>query len=135
MEADMAVYEHRNQIGGALATRDLVGRKDLIERFDKALENSTDQPRVIFYWAKGGMGKTRLLDSLLKLAREKGGMRVAKNLVDFYHMNTHTPNGLADALYEVLTPPYDEFGEYLKKRQALEIDLARDRKSTRLNSS
>ena len=121
----MVLPKYEEQFWGALATPDLVGRQEAIETFEKLLATPSSSPRVLFFLSKGGLGKTRLLDKLLKLATERTNFRVAKNVVDFYHMNTHTSNGLADALYEVLTPPSEDFSDYQKERQAFEHNLAR----------
>ncbi|MBI3164236.1 MAG: ATP-binding protein [Chloroflexi bacterium] len=120
------VTDNRNyQFEGALATRELVGRKDLIGQFKKILAKKAKTPRIIFYWAQGGMGKTRLVKELLKIAKAQKGVRVVKTLVDLYHVNTHTPNGFADALYDALEQPSDIFAEYQEKRKTLQLLLAR----------
>lgn len=119
----MATENRHYQMEGALATLELVGRDDLVERYEKFLGRTTGQPRVIFYWAKGGMGKTRLLNKMLRLAGKTKDAQVAENLVDFYHVNNHTPNGLAETLYKMLRQS-GEFKEYLQKRDELEFRLA-----------
>jgi tetratricopeptide (TPR) repeat protein len=121
----MAFTDLNDSLWGSLATPDLIGRQEIISRFKEMLANHPRQPKVMFLLAKGGMGKTRLLDKMLRLAAGDSTVRTARGLVDFYHMNTHTPNGLVDALYEVLTPPSEEFHNYKEKRQAFEHNLAR----------
>lgn len=105
---------------GAYATPELVGREDILAKITEALQLPAKKPRVIFLTGKGGIGKTRLLIDILRRAGEIPGIRVANGLIDFYHMLAHTSDGLARALFEVLTPPIDDLRNYDHEYQALE---------------
>ena len=108
---------------GTYATVSLVGRKDIVAKIKKAITAKTGQPCVVFFYGPGGIGKTRILNEALDIAREMNkntdSMLIASTSVDFYHVTNHTRNGLANALYGVLTPPKDPFDNYLQEHRAL----------------
>jgi len=80
----------------------VVGRDKELETIKETFR-AKSPPRVFFILGEGGVGKTRLLRAALKVLREELGKDayVAEREVDLYHTFTHTPNGLADALYQV----------------------------------
>ncbi len=79
----------------------VVGRDEELETIKKAFE-AESPPRAFFILGEGGVGKTRLLRAALKVLREElwEDAYVAEREVDLYHTFTHTPYGLADALYQ-----------------------------------
>lgn len=86
-----------------------IGReKELQEIYQRLSSFSPDQPPLIYIEAPGGMGKTMLLQEVLRRCRqgEWNGKRwfVASDVIDFYHVSTHTLEGLAQALDRVLRP-------------------------------
>lgn len=107
------------QYTGLYATPELVGRKDILEKFERILRDPSPAPRLVFLHGVGGIGKTRLLQKVLEMAREVGNCRVADTILDFYHIGLHTPIGLANAIFEILTPPFDYFQAYQSAYQAL----------------
>ncbi|GAB4560281.1 MAG: hypothetical protein Kow0047_06800 [Anaerolineae bacterium] len=129
-----------------------IGReKELQEIYQRLSSFSPDQPPLIYIEASGGMGKTMLLQEVLRRCRqgEWNGKRwfVASDVIDFYHVSTHTLEGLAQELDRVLRPGpqylinfrrrLGEFGERQRDlagllsqlanlREALMEDLLRD---------
>ncbi|MCK6583808.1 MAG: ATP-binding protein [Anaerolineales bacterium] len=104
---------------GLWATPELVGRQDILEKFGRILRDPSPAPRLVFLHGVGGIGKTRLLQKVLEMARNIENCRVAEELMDFYHIGLHTPIGLANAIFEILTPPFDSFQVYQSAYQAL----------------
>ncbi len=80
----------------------VVGRERELNQIVSAFQK-TNPPRIFFLFGEGGVGKTRLLKEILVQLKDKLGdeAHVAEREVDLYHTITHTPNGLADALYDV----------------------------------
>lgn len=109
----------KEQFTGLYATPDLVGRVEILKDFDRILSDSSTTPRVVFLHGVGGIGKTRLLKKALDIARRLDTSRVADDVMDFYHIGLHTPIGLTQAIFEILTPPFDCFQAYQSTYQAL----------------
>lgn len=106
------------QYTGLYATPELVGRRDILEKFERILRDPSPAPRLVFLHGVGGIGKTRLLQKVLEMARGVENCRVAEDVMDFYHIGLHTPMGLANAIFEILTPPFDCFQTYQSAYQA-----------------
>lgn len=104
---------------GLWATPELVGRRNVLEAFERILRDPSPAPRLVFLHGVGGIGKTRLLKKVLEMARDVENCRVAEEVMDFYHIGLHTPIGLANAIFEILTPPFDSFQAYQSAYQAL----------------
>lgn len=107
------------QFTGLYATPELVGRRDILEKFERILRDPSTAPRLVFLHGVGGIGKTRLLQKALEMARELENCRVAEALMDFYQIALHTPIGLANGIFEILTPPFDCFQTYQSAYGAL----------------
>jgi len=107
------------QFTGLYATPELVGRQDILGKFERILRDPSTAPRLVFLHGLGGIGKTRLLQKALDVARTFPNYRVAEDVMDFYHIILHTPVGLSNAIFEVLTPPFDCFQAYQSAYQAL----------------
>jgi len=107
------------QFTGLYATPELVGRQDILDQFERILNNRSPNPKIVFLTGLGGIGKTRLLKKALEMARTHSNMRVAGDVLDLYHIMLHSPVGLANAIFEVLTPPFDCFQNYQPAYQAL----------------
>lgn len=104
---------------GLWATPELVGRRDKLETFERILRDPSPAPRLVFLHGVGGIGKTRLLQKALEMARDLDNCRVAEDVMDFYHIGLHAPIGLTNAIFEILTPPFDSFQAYQSAYQAL----------------
>jgi len=107
------------QFTGLYATPELVGRRDILEKFERILGDPSPKPKVVFLYGIGGIGKTRLLKKALELAGKNSNNRVAEDVMDLYHITLHTSIGLANAIFEILTPPFDCFQAYLPAYHAL----------------
>jgi len=97
---------------GLNATLELVGRQSLLEHFESIVRNPSKSPKLVFLYGLGGIGKTRLLKEILESARTVSDCRVADEVLDFYHIMLHTPIGLTNAVFEMLSSPFDCFNAY-----------------------
>lgn len=104
---------------GLWSTPVLVGRQDVLKQFERILHDPSPAPRLVFLHGAGGIGKTRLLQKALEMAHKMENCRVAEGVMDFYHIGLHTPIGLTNAIFEILTPPFDSFQAYQSAYQAL----------------
>lgn len=111
------------EYASARATPELVGRQEILGIINKAIENKTKKSQVIYITAKGGMGKTRLLEEVVKFwnkqsrSQKKKNILVTSRLLDLYHTHTHNLEGLIDEVVEVLGKT--NFKDYLNKRAQL----------------
>ncbi len=107
------------QYTGLYATPELVGRKDILEKFERILQDPSPTPRLVFLHGVGGIGKTRLLQKALEMARGVENCRVADTVLDFYHIGLHTTLGLTRSIYEALPSSSGNFSNYTFANNAL----------------
>ena len=113
----IAIASQEEQYLSPLATAELVGRK---KEIDQVLNTIRAGGRsVIYVTGVGGIGKTRLLQHILKTLSEQPNLRVAARPVDMYHTVNHTVEGLIQAFQEVLAPDGKGFEHYREEREKL----------------
>lgn len=112
--------ETSEPFAGLISTADLVGREELRRQIANAITEPGRDLRIVFLTGEGGIGKTRLLQEVLDLARSQRQVKAARELLDFYHIQNHTANGLVDAIYGLLGPLDEPFHEYEKAHRAWE---------------
>ena len=98
------------------ATTRLVGREETLAQIYQKIQES-QQSTIIYITGRGGIGKTRLVDHVLKNISQKQPLRIASRLVDLYHTNTNTVEGLIEAILNVLSIQEGEFENYLRERE------------------
>ncbi len=86
-----------------------VDRREVLQQIYDAMRAARpERPPVFFIQAPGGMGKTELLREILRRCRngEWDGQRwaAAAEVIDFYHLGTHTVEGLSSAIHDALQP-------------------------------
>ncbi len=104
---------------GLYATPELVGREEILVACERILNSSSSDPKLVFMYGVGGIGKTRLLQKILDMARKLSNVRAAEDVLDFYDILLHTPIELTNAIFAALTPPFDCFQIYQPAAQAL----------------
>ncbi|MBI1296780.1 tetratricopeptide repeat protein [bacterium] len=87
---------------GARATPKLVGRHDEIAKVIETVEGAGHNSRLIHLYGGGGIGKTRLLGSLLNVFTSNQAYLVPSELIDLYHAETNAVEGLIAEIYRVL---------------------------------
>lgn len=107
------------QFTGLYATPELVGRMEILKKFERILRDPAPTPKLVFLTGPGGIGKTRLLKKALEIMMDTANCRVVNDVLDFYHVTTHTTIGLTQSIFERLTPPYDCFKTYQPSYMAL----------------
>jgi hypothetical protein len=71
----------------------------------------------VYYWAHGGLGKTRLLEELPERVRREGAGYYSSGIIDLYHTDTHGTSDVERAIGERLDPGGRWFKEYGAERQ------------------
>ena len=78
----------------------LIGREQEIEHLRTYLRAPGSERHYIYYWAHGGLGKTRLLEELEKLVKEAGPRFYFSGIIDLYHTDTHSTSDLERIIVE-----------------------------------
>ena len=84
----------------------LVGRQDLLQEAERRIGRGG--VHLLYFEGSGGMGKTALLEGILERSQWGGrveslsGCCVAHDIVDLYHVDVYTPEGLIRRIMEVL---------------------------------
>jgi len=101
------------------ATTELIDRKQELEKINAAI--AAHGPRVVYVMGDGGLGKTRLLQEVLKVYKDKkheeGKKPIFTNLIDLYYIEHHTPEGLATKIADHLGE--ENFKKYAGERARL----------------
>jgi tetratricopeptide (TPR) repeat protein len=97
----------------------IIGRKHIIDNIKEALDDKTGKPYVIYLEADGGMGKTRILEEVGNIQKEKKIKFSWGGKIDLYHEKYHSPENLQKAIADGLDPRDVHF----KKYRALQLDL------------
>jgi tetratricopeptide (TPR) repeat protein len=107
--------------GSGLGPRtDMVGREGELKRLRECLDARGDN-HFIYYWAHGGLGKTRLLEELQKIVKEAGPGFYSTGIIDLYHTDTHSTSDLERAIVEGLDPECKYFTRYRQERHRYEL--------------
>ena len=103
----------------------LVGRQELLEDAERRIRRGGTH--LLYFEGDGGIGKTALLEAILEgsqAQRQDGGLfarTIAQEIVDLYHLDVHTPEGLIRRVVEVLGEP----GFERTIKTGVELDRAR----------
>lgn len=102
---------------GAYTTGEVIDREEILNEI-KTLIDDIGQSHIIYLTGKGGMGKTFLLREVLKRCRPNGEwytpesrLIAATEVVDLYHAETHSIEGLTENIRLVL-PSQPDMSEY-----------------------
>lgn len=101
-------------------TERMVGRKDEVERLNRFLHERGAR-HFLYYWAPGGLGKTRLLQELLHLVQRAGRGYYTTGIIDFYHTDTHGTSDIERAIVNGLDPREKHFPNYRRERHQFEL--------------
>jgi tetratricopeptide (TPR) repeat protein len=107
------------------ATPQLVNREPILNEIKRAVDDPAQSVYVFYVTGDGGIGKTFLLREVLRRFREEKGwfserIFAAQDVVDLYHTQTHTIEGLSHAIRRVLRPGLGYFADFERQRERLE---------------
>lgn len=98
------------RLEGHLGARDKI--RKLILDFSKSY--------LVYIYGSGGIGKTRLVQDILKYPPETPNLLVADQLIDLYHTRNHSLAGLVNAFLDVIPGFKDYFREQLAANEKWE---------------
>jgi hypothetical protein len=101
-------------------TPEMVGREGEMERLRKCLR-ARGENHFLYYWAHGGLGKTRLLEELQRMVEEAGPGFCSTGIIDLYHTDTHSTSDVERAIVEGLDPEHKYFARYRQERKRYEL--------------
>lgn len=116
------------QYPGARRTKRLINRKTELNQIRQALLEKILATQVFYITGGGGVGKTRLLEEVLTCIQRgewAGDYICPKYIVDFYHFETHSIEGLCEAVRHALPQRETAFPSYLQELERLE-EVKRD---------
>lgn len=103
----------------------LIGRHEILLEIERRVKRGGTH--LLYFEGEGGIGKTALLEAVLRLGKERAetgsifARSVARQIVDLYHVDTHSPEGLIRRVIHVLGD--EGFAQTIQVRE--EIDRAR----------
>ncbi|MGQ9628515.1 MAG: hypothetical protein ACUVV0_16615, partial [Anaerolineae bacterium] len=77
-----------------------VGRKDAFQAFEEVLK--TPEQRVLFYRGDGGIGKTKLLEEIIRQYKDRSDLMVAPKIIDMAITQYHRISGVREEIIELL---------------------------------
>jgi tetratricopeptide (TPR) repeat protein len=99
----------------------MVGRQEELEQLEKYLYAPGSESHFVYYWAEGGLGKTRLLEELVKMVKEAGPKFYTTGIIDLYHTDTHSTSDLERTIVQNLDPAGQYFVDYRQAREHFEL--------------
>lgn len=122
------------QYASARATTEFVGQTKVLNEIHQAITSPKKGTKIFYFAATGGTGKTRLLEEIVKRLQDQGEegwydpqILAPENLIDFYHLHTHSEEGLIQELFSVLGQDGTLFKKYQEERNKF-IKLQQDLK-------
>ncbi len=99
----------------------LIGREKEIKLLEKYLLAPGSGRRYIYFWAHGGLGKTRLLEELEQMVEKAGARFYFSGNIDLYHTDMHSTSDLEKVIMEGLDRKKKYFIDYRQERQNYEL--------------
>ncbi|NOZ29834.1 MAG: ATP-binding protein [Chloroflexi bacterium] len=98
----------------------LVGREEILQNI-KEFSRKHSRPALIYLEGDGGIGKTAVLEEVRSQLAEDRQSIVAASLIDLYHLEYQTPQGLAEAISDVFPQEQVRFRAFhARHRKTLE---------------
>ena len=98
----------------------MVGREQELKRLQTHLL-SRGESHFLYYWADGGLGKTRLLEELRQMVKEAGPGFYSTRIIDLYQTDTHSTSDVERAIIDGLDPEHKYFVHYRQERAKYEL--------------
>lgn len=93
----------------------LVGREAELAQLERYLR-ARGERHFVYYWADGGLGKTRLLEELERKVQEAGPKFYFSGIIDLYHTDTHSNSDVEQAIVQGFDPEGRWFPRYRSER-------------------
>ena len=97
-------------------THKMIGREDQLRKIENCLRQSKDR-HFLYFYAPGGLGKTRLLEETVALIKSAGPGYRCSGIIDLYHTEMHSPLDVQEAVVAGLDPKHQSFSTYRDKRE------------------
>lgn len=101
----------------------MIGRQQPIQQIIRLAE-TTNQSCLIYVTGIGGIGKTRLITHVLETVKKEPAYHVANSLIDLYHADNATVEGMVDQAVLVLDREESAFVGYYDLRRQLSFARA-----------
>jgi len=98
----------------------VVGRQGEMEAIRQALDGPKHRSYILYLIGGGGFGKTRLLEEAVRLATERRVPLHTAGILDLYHSDLRSADGLEAAIARGLDSDNQYFRGYLEKRSRFE---------------
>jgi tetratricopeptide (TPR) repeat protein len=121
MLTDSPLIDSQAQDAFAPRTPHIIGRQQHITSIRDAIGDESGLGYVFFFSGPGGVGKTRLLEEIANLLQQWSGPPVRlTSIIDLYHTDYHSPDGLRRVIADSLDPDNAYFHEYRNLRHTFE---------------
>jgi len=92
-------------------TPSIIGRQEYVEAIRRALADTAGQSYFLYFVGSGGIGKTRLLEEVM-VFQQSAIPFLSSRIIDLYHADYHSPDGLRQAIVARLDPGNQFFQRY-----------------------
>src|SRR5436190_5073635 len=93
---------------------EMIGREEYLQEIKSALRDRSVLSYAFYFKGPGGIGKTRLLEEVNKLASDESVKSVG--IIDFYHNDMRSVSDLRAKIAEKLDPTNEFFSKYREAR-------------------
>lgn len=100
-------------------TTRLIGRTEHVQAISDAIARQNTH-EVIYLTGVGGIGKTRILEEVDRIASERGDEFLWSKIIDMYNAQNHSVGSLQQTIAQGLDPSNRWFGNYQDKRLEFE---------------
>ncbi len=98
----------------------LIGRQKELQFLRECL-HARGENHVIYFWAEGGYGKTRLLEELRAMVEAAGPAFAFSGIIDLYHTDTHSNSDVERAIVDGLDREGKYFRTYREQREGFQL--------------
>ena len=95
-------------------TLQMIGREQHLKRLEGYLRVANER-RCVYFYAPGGLGKTRLLEEFVRSVKNAGQDFHCSDIMDLYHIDIHSHLGIEEAIVAGLDSGNRYFRTYREK--------------------
>lgn len=101
-------------------TSRMIGREQYLKRLENYLRIANER-RCVYFYAPGGLGKTRLLEEFVRSAKNAQQGFHCSDIIDLYHIDTHSHLGIEEAVVAGLDSDNRYFRSYREKAKEYQL--------------